>query len=153
VSDVAAHASQLRQAQYMASSLRYVSSELQRLLEVVVLAPAAEQGILSGQRRWEELEALLALWAELGEQAPEGLRRDLKALWRHVQLALPHLVVFAESLEQVQPLKISPIGSYRVPVTWEPSFQEETTHARADRTARADQAAGQCHATPAHRRR
>jgi hypothetical protein len=114
VSDVAAHASQLRQAQYVASSLRYVSSELQRLLEVVVLAPPAEQGILSCQRRWEELEALLALWAELGEQAPEGLRRDFKALWRHVQLALPHLVVFAEGLEQVQQRAVEHLGANAV---------------------------------------
>ncbi len=102
LTDVAAHRAQLRHAQYVASSLGYLSSELQQLLEVVVLAPRANDGLLSSQPRWEELDALLALLAELAEQAPEGVQRDFKALWRHIQLALPHLVVFAEGLEQVQ---------------------------------------------------
>jgi hypothetical protein len=102
LTDVAAHRVQLRHAQYVASSLGYLSSELQQLLEVVVLASRTVDGLLSSQRRWEELDALLALLAELAEQAPEGVQRDFKALWRHIQLALPHLVVFAESLEQVQ---------------------------------------------------
>lgn len=114
VSDVAAHAARLRQAQYTASSLRYMSNEFQRLLEVVVLAPPAEQGILSSHSRREELDALLALWGELAEQAPEGVQRDLKALWRHVQLALPHLVVFVDGLEQVQQAAAAQLGTAAV---------------------------------------
>jgi hypothetical protein len=114
VSDVAAHASRLRLAQYVASSLRYLSSELQRLLEVVVLAPAAEAGILSYQLRGQELEALLALWAELCEQAPAGLQRDLKALCHHVQLAVPHLLTFAQALEPVQQQAVEQLGAEAV---------------------------------------
>lgn len=113
VSDVVTHAARLRQAQYGASSLRYLSGELRRLLDVVVLAPA-EQGVLSSQQRGEELEVLLALWAELCEQAPAGVQRDLKALWRHLQLALPHLVVFADGLEQVQQLTSEQLGAAAV---------------------------------------
>src|SRR5258708_11257400 len=66
MSDVVTHAARLRQAQYVANSLRYLSSELRRLLEVVVLAPA-EQGVLSSQQRGEELEVPLAFWAGLCE--------------------------------------------------------------------------------------
>lgn len=113
VSDVAAHATRLRRAQDTALSLHYLSSELRRLLEVVVLAPA-EQGVLSSQQRGEELEVLLVLWAELCEQAPEGVQRDLKALYRHVQLALPHLVVFAAGLEQVQQAASEQLGAAAV---------------------------------------
>lgn len=102
MSDVTAHEAQVQHAQYVAKSLRYLSSELRRLLEVVVLTCTAEDGLLSSRSRREDLDALLALLAELAEQAPEGVQRDLKALWRHVQLALPHLVVFADGLEQVQ---------------------------------------------------
>lgn len=114
VTDVAAHSAQVRHAQYVASSLRYLSSELRRLLEVVVLAPSAQDGILSSESRREELAALLALLAELAEQAPEGVQRDCKALWRHLQLALPHLVVFAGGLELVQQRATEQLGTTAV---------------------------------------
>lgn len=114
VSDVAAHAAQLRQAQNVASSSRYLSGELRRLLEVVVLAPPTEPGILSSQRRREELATLLTLLSELCEQAPLAVQRDLSKLWHHVQLALPHLVVFADSLEQVQQEATEQLGTAAV---------------------------------------
>jgi hypothetical protein len=101
-SDVQAHAALLQQAQYVASGLRYLSGELRRMLEVVVLHGTAQEGVLSSQQRLEELDALLALFEHVWQAAPEGVQRDLKALCHHVQLALPHLVVFADGLEGVQ---------------------------------------------------
>jgi transposase-like protein len=114
VTDVATHTVHVQHAQYVAKSLRYLSSELQRLLEVVVLTYPAEDGLLSSRNRREDLDALLALLAELAEQAPEGVQRDLKALWRHVQLALPHLIVFVDGLEQLQRHAAEQLGAAAV---------------------------------------
>ena len=108
------HTVHVQHAQYVAKSLRYLSSELQRLLEVVVLTDPAEDGLLSSRNRREDLDALLALLAELAEQAPEGVQRDLKALWRHVQLALPHLIVFVDGLDQVQQRAVEQLGAAAV---------------------------------------
>jgi len=77
-------------------------------------AGSRRAGVLSRKPRGEELEVLLALWAELCEQAPEGVQRDLKALWRHLQLALPHLVVFADGLEQAQQVASEQLGAAAV---------------------------------------
>lgn len=60
-SDVQAHAAERRQATYAASGWRYLTEELKRLLEVVVLAESPQRGVLSSQERGQELEALLAL--------------------------------------------------------------------------------------------
>lgn len=79
-----------------------------------MLAPPAQEGILSGEQRWQELETLLALWADLCEQAPAGLQRDLKALCHHVQLALPYLVTFAQALEPVQQQALEQLGAEAV---------------------------------------
>jgi transposase-like protein len=101
-SDVQAHERQLVQARYVADSLHYLTKELKRLLEVVVLAPSPHLGVLSSKQRDQELEALLALLAELWQTAPVALQADLKKLWHHVQLALPHLVAFTQALDSVQ---------------------------------------------------
>jgi hypothetical protein len=114
VSDVSVHATQLRQAQYVASSLRYLSGELRRLLDVVVLAATPAQGILSAGERWDELAALLALLAELHEVAPLCMQRELKALGHQVQLALPHLVAFSDELERVQQAACQQVGAAAV---------------------------------------
>jgi hypothetical protein len=62
--DLQAHAADLQQMEYVTSSLRYLSSELQRLLGIVVLK---EQSILGSTERQEELGTLLELFAELCE--------------------------------------------------------------------------------------
>jgi hypothetical protein len=83
MSDVVTHAARLRQARYVANSLRYLSSELRRLLDVVVLAPA-KQGVLSSQQRGEELEVLLAVLAVWHNHrvAPRGLHQGQSPLQR-----------------------------------------------------------------------
>jgi hypothetical protein len=52
--DVSAHAAQLAQAQYVAESLRSLSSELYRLLDVVVLAAQPRQDVLCSTSRQGE---------------------------------------------------------------------------------------------------
>lgn len=114
-SDVAAHAVELAQAQYLASSLGYLSAELRRLLEVVVLAPTAGQGVLSSHVRQGELEARLSLLDELSQAAPESRQDDLVKLVGHLRAALPHLVLFAPSLDALQEQACQVLGESRAP--------------------------------------
>lgn len=97
--DVVAHAKDVQQMEYVATSLRYLSAELRRLLEIVVLT---DQGILGSQARQEELHTLLELFAELCEQTPNSVKKEIEKLLRHVQLALPALVAFCPQLDAVQ---------------------------------------------------
>ncbi len=60
-SDVGAHAAQLARARYVADGLRYLSGELHRLLEVVVLRA---QGIMPSSVRLGELDTVLSLLDE-----------------------------------------------------------------------------------------
>jgi hypothetical protein len=101
-SDVQAHAAERLQTAYAASGLRYLTEELKRLLEVVVLADSPQRGVLSSQERQQELEALLALFEELWHMAPAAVQGQLKKLWHHVQLALPHLLGFTQALDTLQ---------------------------------------------------
>ncbi len=97
--DVAAHASDVQQMEYLATSLQYLTHQLKHLLEIVVLE---EQSILSSGERQEELDALLSLFSELCEMAPSGIKKEIEKLVRHVQGALAHLVVFCQPLDRVQ---------------------------------------------------
>ena len=101
-SDVSAHAAQLAQARYVAQSLRYLSGELHRLLEVVVLADSPAQGVMPSVVRQGELETLLVLLDELRQAAPADMQHDLTSLVTLLQAALPHLVLFAPGLDAVQ---------------------------------------------------
>ena len=101
-SDVGAHAAQLTQARYVAASLGYLSSELQRLLEVVVLADRPGQGVMPSSVRQGELETLLVLLDELPEAAPVDMQHELTRLVTLLRAALPHLVLFASALDAVQ---------------------------------------------------
>ena len=101
-SDVAAHAVQVAQAQYVVDSLRYLSAELRRRLRVVVLAPVAEEGVLTSQVRSGDLEALLCLLDELSQHAPASVQPELANLLTHLQAALPYLVRFAAALDAAQ---------------------------------------------------
>lgn len=99
VSDVSAHAAHLAAVKRAADGLRYLSSELHRLLGVVVLD---HRGVLSRLVRQQELEALLELLAELVAGAPSAQQRELQRLHTGVQQALPGLLVFTEALDRVQ---------------------------------------------------
>ncbi len=105
--DVRAHASDVLQMEYVATSLRYLWTELQQLLEIVVLK---DHGILTSQERSEEIHALLELLAELYEGTPSPLNKHVKKLLRHVSLALPGLLAFCPDLDAVEPEAIAQLG-------------------------------------------
>jgi hypothetical protein len=98
-SDVAAQRVQLTRAQHVADNLRYLSSELQRLLDVVVLS---RDGILDSTARQAESTTLLALLAALAAAAPPETQPDLRRLHQHLIQALPALLTFAAALDTVQ---------------------------------------------------
>lgn len=101
-SDVAAHAAELAQARYIADGLRYLSHEVQRLVEVVVLANQAEQGVVASAVRQGELETALSLLDELSQTAPAAMQHELKTLVTRLGAALPHLTLFAPALDELQ---------------------------------------------------
>jgi hypothetical protein len=105
--DVAAHAAELQQMEYVASSLSYLTTNLQRLLGIVVLT---QQGILDSTTRQEELDAFLCLLRELCEVTPKSMEKEIKGLYRHVQLALPGLLGFCFDLDEVQQSAIEQLG-------------------------------------------
>jgi hypothetical protein len=109
--DVTAHASDVHQMEYLASSLKYLSCELQTLLGVVVLK---DHGILGSKERQEELDTLLSLFSELCEVAPKSLKEEVKKLVHHIQLALPGLVGFCPELDPVQEAAIAQLGEQAV---------------------------------------
>jgi hypothetical protein len=69
--DVQAHLALVARAEYVASGLRFLSSELQRLLTVVVLATIPEPSLLLSHQRQEELDALL-------DEVPQSWVRQLR---------------------------------------------------------------------------
>jgi hypothetical protein len=100
-SDVAAHRAQVTQAQQVAANLRYLTGELHRLLDVVVLGRA---GVLDSAAREAEIATLLALLADLAVGGPPDpdTQRDLQRLQQHLVQALPALLTFAVALDPVQ---------------------------------------------------
>jgi hypothetical protein len=108
--DVAAHTKQVLQAEYVASSLSYLTSELKGLLEVVVLSSTPQPSLLSHSQRLEEIETLCDLVRELCEATPAALRKEIEGLLRHVELALPALLVFSQHLDALQQSAIAQLG-------------------------------------------
>jgi hypothetical protein len=98
-SDLRAHQAQVARAQQVAQSLAYLTDELHRLLDVVVLD---RDGLLQSAARQAEIVALLALLADLAEAAPTPAQADLRRLHQHLTQALPALLTFARALDDVQ---------------------------------------------------
>ena len=97
--DLVAHRAACAQARASADALRYLTTTLHLLLEVVVLMPT---GLLDAAGRERELTALLALLDELAATAPTAQQAELARLHRHLTLARPGLLAFAPPLDRVQ---------------------------------------------------
>jgi hypothetical protein len=97
--DIAAHLSEVAQAQRTAADLEVLSQELRRLLEVVVLD---RHGLVDAPRRQQDLAALLDLLVEVRNAGLPGARGELKRLHTQLKLALPRLLAFVAPLERVQ---------------------------------------------------
>jgi hypothetical protein len=114
VANVAEHEQRIAQTQYVKEALHYLSQQLQSLLDVVVLRADRQAGVLSSRERQQELEALLALLEELGEQALPTLQKELQSLGKHLRLALPHLLLFAADLDAPQQQACERLGARAV---------------------------------------
>jgi transposase-like protein len=114
VANVAEHEQRMEQAQYVTEALHYLSQELQSLLDVVVLRPERQAGVLSSRERQQELEALLALVEELREQALPTVQKEIQSLAKHLRLALPHLLLFAADLDEPQQQACERLGARAV---------------------------------------
>jgi hypothetical protein len=97
--DVAAQTATLAQATRTAAGVRYLGQELQRLLAVVVLD---RRGLLDAATRQQELDALLALLAEVRDATLPAQQADLKHLHTQLTQALTGLLAFTGSLDAVQ---------------------------------------------------
>lgn len=94
-----AHADQVRTARATAAALGYLTSELQALLEVVVLRPT---GVLDAAMRQTELATLLVLLAEVRDGAAPGQQAHLRSLHTTMTRALPSAVAFVAGVERVE---------------------------------------------------
>ena len=97
--DLVAHGALCAQARATADALRFLTTTLHQLLEVVVLTPT---GLLDAAGREAELSTLLVLLDELAATAPPAQQAELARLHRHITLALPGLLVFAPPLDRSQ---------------------------------------------------
>jgi len=97
--DPTAHAAAVARARSLVAGLRYLTGELRRLLEVVVLTP---RGLLDYQGRRAEVQTVLALLAEEDAGASVPQQAELRRLRAQLSQALPALLTFAAGLEPVQ---------------------------------------------------
>ncbi len=97
--DLVAHRAACAQARATAAALRFLTTTLHDLLEVVVLTPT---DLLDAAGRERELTTLLALLDELAASAPAAQQAELARLHRHLSLARPGLLAFAPPLDRVQ---------------------------------------------------
>jgi hypothetical protein len=114
--DLAAHRASCAQARATADALRFLTTTLRHLLEVVVLTPS---GVLDAAGRADELATLLVLLDELATTAPPAQQTELARLHRHLTLALPGLLAFASPLDRVQQDAATVLGAAGVAlVAW-----------------------------------
>jgi len=106
--DVAAQTATLAQATRTAEGVRYLSYELHRLLEVVVLD---HRGVLAAATRRQELAAALGLLAEVHTTTLPAQQSDVQGLHRQVTQALPGLLAFTAPLDAVQQGLVTVLGT------------------------------------------
>lgn len=97
--DMAAHAQDVAAARQVADSVRYLTQEVRRLLDVVVVD---HRGVLDMAERQADLDASLALLAEVADRAPPPQQGEVQRLQARLNAALPQLLRFAAQVAQVQ---------------------------------------------------
>ena len=97
--DVTAHAALVAEGTRVSSDVRYLLQEVHRLLEVVVLD---RRGLLDADQRQAELDAALALLAEVAALSPVSFQAEVQRIHQVVQDALPTLLTFVGHVGQVQ---------------------------------------------------
>jgi transposase-like protein len=97
--DLVAHTATVAQATQVAADLRYLTQELHRLLEVVVVD---RRGVLDGAQRQADLAAALTVLAERATTAPATFQPDVQRVSTVLHAALPSLLTFVDQVAQVQ---------------------------------------------------
>jgi transposase-like protein len=97
--EVVVHTADVAAAQRLVDAIGFLTQELRRLLDVVVLDG---RGVLSAAQRQQELSSLLSLWAEVVAAAPKPQQAMLRELLSTVTEALPELLTFVAHLDWVQ---------------------------------------------------
>ncbi len=97
--DVAAHAVEVARAQRVADTVRFLTGDLRRLLDVVVLD---RRGVLDPAARQADLDALLAVLAEVVAVAPAPQQAELQRLHTTLGTALPVVLTVVAAVARVQ---------------------------------------------------
>jgi len=87
------------QAQRVADAVRILTQELRRLWAVVVLD---RRGLLTHAQRQADLDAVMTLLAAVADTAPTAQQDHIRGLGKTIAAALPHLLTFADPVDQVQ---------------------------------------------------
>ena len=97
--DLTIHQTNVRQAQRTADDVRFLTQELRRLWAVLVID---QRGILTHAQRQDDLNAVMTLLASVADTAPTTQQDQIRSLGKTITAALPHLLTFADQLDQVQ---------------------------------------------------
>jgi hypothetical protein len=97
--DLPLHQTTVRQAQRVADAVRFLTQELRRLWDVVVID---QRGVLDAAQRQTDLACALALLAEVAQTAPAAQQHEIHGLQKTLAAALPELLTFVAQVAQVQ---------------------------------------------------
>lgn len=97
--DLSAHLQEVALAHRTVEDVRYLTEQLRRVLDVVVLDG---RGLLNASARQGEVETLLVLLAEVVKIAPAVQHTHIEQLHRRLSKVVPQLQTFVPQLEQVQ---------------------------------------------------
>jgi hypothetical protein len=97
--DVTSHANQVARVGQLVDNVAYLTQELRRLLDVVVVD---RRGLLCAAQRQADLDALLSLLSEVADGAPVAQQDELRRLHKRETAALPQLLTFVTKVAQVQ---------------------------------------------------
>lgn len=97
--DVAAHAATVTHAQRGAADVRYLTQEVHRLLDVVVVD---RRGVLDATQRQADLDAALALLGEVAAVASAVFQAEVQRIHTLLRDALPTLLTFVVPVAKVQ---------------------------------------------------
>jgi hypothetical protein len=100
--DVTEHQTLIERLCYATDGLGYLLKELHTLLEVVVLCAHPQATVLTSQARRAEIETMLVLLDELEMHVSPALQKEIQKLTKHLRLALPPLLLFARTLDDIQ---------------------------------------------------
>jgi hypothetical protein len=109
--DVDAHARQVAHAAQQVADVRALGQELHALLAVVILRP---MGVASVADRAADLEALLALLAEVRDAAGGTMQTELTALHQATTRVRERVLVCAKRLEPLQQISVATLGGTAV---------------------------------------